>query len=165
MIIGQDKFGCIFIYFNIHINRTLHSWKWINLCYVLKSRLIPLLHCSLLELGYQRAKLSSIIISQNHRMAEDGDHLSQHPAQEETPRAACPGPCLDSLWLSPWKEISQPLCLVMSKAASLIICFSFWLALKCSGSWTWWSLKVPSNWSILYSWGISGIMSSSLSFL
>lgn len=47
----------------------------------------------------------------------------------------------------------------------LIICFSFWLALKCSGSWTWWSLKVPSNWSILYSWGISGIMSSSLSFL
>lgn len=27
---------------------------------------------------------------------------------------------------------------------------SLWLALEWSGSWTWWSLKVPSNWTILH---------------
>lgn len=34
----------------------------------------------------------------------------------------------------------------------LTTCFNFWLALNCSGSWTRWSLQVPSNWeSLLYS--------------
>lgn len=30
--------------------------------------------------------------------------------------------------------------------------FNFWLGLKCSGSWIWWSLKVPSDWTILIQW-------------
>lgn len=30
--------------------------------------------------------------------------------------------------------------------------FNVWLGLKCSGSWIWWSLKVPSDWTILIQW-------------
>lgn len=31
-----------------------------------------------------------------------------------------------------------------------LTCFNFCLALKRSGSWTWWSLKIPSSWSALF---------------